>query len=88
MKEEEEAEFVAHMETIQVSKLKKAIFSPRILSILVLSSIATFQDEFDNGETMDAISDQVTFCDIKEESFNDEDDDDDDDDEQETKDHV
>ena len=40
--ERAEAEFVAQMEKIQVTKLEKAIFSPNTLSIMVLSSIASF----------------------------------------------
>jgi hypothetical protein len=52
--ERREAEFVAEMEHIQVTQLKKAIFSPSLFSIIVLSSIASLCDKtkWDSDESV------------------------------------
>ena len=54
--EQSEAEFVAKMENLQLKRMKMAIFSPNVLTILVLSAIATVQDRSrckDNKTTQD-----------------------------------
>jgi len=42
--EQTEAKFVDEMERIQASKLQLAVFAPRLLSVMILSSIASFAD--------------------------------------------
>jgi len=49
-----EASFVDEMENIQVTQLKQAVFTPSVLTIIVLSSIASICDDAD----MNAIADR------------------------------
>ncbi|CAJ1959310.1 unnamed protein product [Cylindrotheca closterium] len=44
--EEQEANFVAHMEEVQVKQCKKAVFAPTALSSMILSAVFELQREF------------------------------------------
>jgi hypothetical protein len=51
VKEEDEARFVAEMERIQLTTLRKAIFAPS-LTVIILSSLASISDEFEKMATI------------------------------------